>query len=366
MSKHEIPVLMVTAEKHPNADSLGLVRIFGYQSVVQLKEFPLGVPTKAVFIPPDYVVPDVPEWGFLNGHRRITTRKFRGERSEGIIIPARREFRLGTDVMAEMGITRWVSPAEKEEAKKEAKRRSRLPWWNWKRYWWMWQEWRAKRMRRKCKPPISAPNYDVENYKRYPVLHDGEMVQVTEKIHGCNARYAWINGRFYVGSHTLWKNPSETNWWTQCAKQNPWIEAMCKRNPGCVFYGEIYGASVQPLTYGVPKGTFKFRMFDIREGTGEWASVYRRQFYYFLDPDVREHWVPVLYTGIFDNSVLALAEGKSVMAGADHIREGVVIEPVEPRSAAEVGRVKLKVINPAYLEIKHEGQEQYLKEKQNG
>lgn len=60
---------------------------------------------------------------------------------------------------------------------------------------------------------------------------------------------------------------------------------------------------------------------------------------------------PVLYTGPFDpNAIKALADGKTTVAGATNIREGVVIRTLAERHAHGLGRVLLKLVSNAFLE----------------
>jgi hypothetical protein len=48
--------------------------------------------------------------------------------------------------------------------------------------------------------------------------------------------------------------------------------------------------------------------------------------------------------------MVALSQGQSMIEGADHIREGIVVAPVIRRYDPSVGDVKLKFVNPKYLE----------------
>jgi hypothetical protein len=48
--------------------------------------------------------------------------------------------------------------------------------------------------------------------------------------------------------------------------------------------------------------------------------------------------------------VFALAEGPSLIPGANHLREGIVVKPMRERTDLEVGRVCLKVVSNAFLE----------------
>ena len=59
------------------------------------------------------------------------------------------------------------------------------------------------------KPPSELAclkKYDIDSMRRYKnVFQDGEPVMITEKIHGANARYCWLNDRLWSGSRTQWK-----------------------------------------------------------------------------------------------------------------------------------------------------------------
>ena len=63
-------------------------------------------------------------------------------------------------------------------------------------------------------------------------------------------------------------------------------------------------------------------------------------------------WVPLLSDHtLFDlKTILELAEGESLIANANHIREGIVVKPLLERTHPEIGRVCLKVVSNAYLE----------------
>ena len=65
---------------------------------------------------------------------------------------------------------------------------------------------------------------------------------------------------------------------------------------------------------------------------------------------VRRRAVGLRYRGPFDESKLReLAEGESLVPGAGHIREGIVIKPIIERTTPELGRVQLKMISNKYL-----------------
>jgi hypothetical protein len=45
-----------------------------------------------------------------------------------------------------------------------------------------------------------------------------------------------------------------------------------------------------------------------------------------------------------------LADGPSLIPGANHIREGIVIRPVKERTDMRLGRILFKLVSNAYLE----------------
>ncbi len=62
--------------------------------------------------------------------------------------------------------------------------------------------------------------------------------------------------------------------------------------------------------------------------------------------------VPLM--GIFNfnmKELQELAEGNSLIEGADHIREGIVVRPQVKRSTVEIGRLQLKIISNSYLSL---------------
>ena len=60
--------------------------------------------------------------------------------------------------------------------------------------------------------------------------------------------------------------------------------------------------------------------------------------------------MPIVHVGLFDETnAFELAEGDSLIEGAGHCREGVVIRPVKERTDLEIGRVQLKMVSNRYL-----------------
>ena len=176
-STHKCEVVPVVLEKHPNADSLSIVRVFGYQVCVRTdawQNIALGA-----FVVPDSIV-DVsrPEFAFLSTmpdnkgktHVRIRAKKLRGEPSYGLLIPAPDGAKEGDDVAELLGIERYVPPEERNSHGAA-------------------QGYVSTKATPIPPPdvPFHIPDYHVDAFQRYArdAFIPGEMVYVSEKIDGC-------------------------------------------------------------------------------------------------------------------------------------------------------------------------------------
>jgi RNA ligase (TIGR02306 family) len=347
MSEFHVTVVRLgQMTQHPNADTLNITKVFDYQVITKKGGFQEG--ELVVYIPVDSVVPDNEEWHWLcpldesgqprfpvgqvpEKYRVIEAKKLRGIFSQGVLAPLpigcaqvddvlfyMPKYNEGDDVAKVMGITKYEPPTPVTTGgEAEA---SPVGW--------------------------QFPVYtDIEGLRRYPsVLHEGEEVVITEKIHGANARYVHDGDRLWVGSHTQIKKFDETNLWWRAAHATQ-LGVQLEAHPFLVFFGEVYG-QVQDLKYGHKSGA-SFRVFD----------VYDVKLMKYLDFDdaqaitkaVGLQWVPTLYRGPWSTQLNELCEGKSTIVGADNVREGFVVRPVKERWHPEVGRVILKRHGEGYL-----------------
>lgn len=326
LSTHKVEVLRVQLEKHPNADSLSIVNVFGgYPCAVRSSDWKDG--ELAAYIPPDSVVDTSrPEFAFLQkgvkSQHRIRCVKLRGVPSFGLLIHAPSGSDEGDDVADQLGVIHYepemrglVTSGEAEQA-----------------------------------PPSLAmvAKYDIDSLRRYAsVFVPGETVHITEKIHGANARYAYVDGRMWCGSRGEWKQTGINIWWN-ALENHPEIALFCQHHEGYILYGEVYGR-VQELRYGVPGGV-RFMAFDVLSPTGQFwnADEFRSTVAKFGVP-----LVPLLGVIPFDfQKIVDHADGPSTVPGADHHREGVVVRPEIERWHQSIGRVALKVVGSEYLSAK--------------
>lgn len=189
MSTFEVKIYKLTIEEHPNADAIELARVGDYRSIVRKGQFQTG--DLAAYIPEGSIVPDI--WierlglvGKLAGSKRnrVKAVRLRGAVSQGLIVPI--EFRKkimdqdtneftdeyilaslgdlgaghvvheGDDVTELMGVTKWEPPIPTQMAGEVFNAFGK------------------------------TIHYDIENIKKHPdILEEGEIVSITEKIHGC-------------------------------------------------------------------------------------------------------------------------------------------------------------------------------------
>lgn len=325
-STHRCEVVPVVLQPHGNADTLSVVEVWGYTCVVRTSDW-AGV-DRGVYIPPDSVVPDTEDYAFLKGRRRIKVAKLRGVISQGLLVKAPEDANIGDDVAEQLGITHYNPPMS-------TKRSGSRP----------GQDFEVG-------DNIPGPSgvvtlsYDLEAARRYAkqVFTDGEVCWVTEKLHGANARFVHDGNEMFVGSRNRWKVKDGDDIWNQALAKYPGIEDLCKQFPGATLYGEVYG-QVQDLRYG--KDGVDFAAFDILTPGGflDYSLVinYCRAFNIPL--------VPLLGLFPFDwTRMQELAEGRTTVPGADHVREGICLRPFIERRDRNVGRHHLKLVGNGYYE----------------
>ena len=317
-STHKVEVVPVTLKPHPNADKLAIVEVYGYTVCVKKEDWKDGM--LGAYIPPDSIVDSTrAEFAWLAGHERIRVKRLRGIVSMGLLVPAPIGSEVGDDVAEALGVTHYNHPESVKTGGEAGP-----------------------------SPSGYAPCYDVESARRYAHLFvPGEPVWVTEKINGANGRWCCRDGQLYAGSRTEWKREAESIVWWKVFKQNPVLEALCRGDESVTVYGEVYG-QVQDLKYGVESGV-RFACFDILRGS-VWMDPEEARDYTSGHVDGFP-WVPLVACTEWDyENVAALAEGPSLVVGANHVREGVVVKPVKERTHPEVGRVNLKIVGNGYLE----------------
>jgi hypothetical protein len=336
----------------------------GYQCVVKKDEYKVG--DLALYVQPDTICPAIEPFKFLwsdrefaNGAvperlRRVTVRRFRGNWSEGLLLPLSEFPELnglvgaGDDVAELLGFKHYEEPEPVAQGTPHTRVQYQSPWKSWSafKFWVLYKLGFADQLHGdNAKPPKNTPPiYDVEGYKNYPrTFAVNEVVVVTEKIHGSNARYIFTSDdhKMHVGSKKLWKSEKSTCIWRRALKELPWIEEFCKAHPDYTVYGEVVPTQ-GGYRYGCAKDQIKFFVFDVLKPDGTFVD---KQDLYPMDPlSLGQHLVPLLYHGeCYLPSIKALIDGKAKSRlDESHLMEGIVICSETERIVRGLGRAQLK------------------------
>lgn len=385
---HRTPVVRITEIiHHPGADALDIIPVLGYQAIVRKGDYQVG--DLACYLFPDSLAPLRPEFEFLwkdrisdgeqpqTRHRRIAAKKLRKEWSEGLLMPLTktknnfgqilytidgRVVLEGDDVSDLLGVEHYNPPEPGQSTKGENERGPVGK--KWPRSFKGWLFFLLQCIGIKVNGNTGGfseagprfPVYDVENFKNFPnVFTPEDRVVVTEKIHGSNGRFVYVDnllgkGKLYVGSRNLWKSLRSRCVWRKVVEQHSWITEWCKNHPGYALYGEVVPTQ-KSFDYGCKDGETKFFVFDILDPSGNWVS-----FETIFSAEglkkfaaVVENWAPVHHIGMFDEArTRTFVDGKAIYG--DHIKEGIVIKSLtEGCRIRGLGRKQLKLVSNSFL-----------------
>lgn len=357
-----LKVEIVTLDKieaHPNADRLEIGWVSGWQVVIPKGVF--DVTTLCVYFPIDSILPEAleaklfsPDSKIKLSKRRIKTIKIRGAISQGLLVRVDEVFTddyglfVGKDVADTLGVTKY-EPPEPTGGKFYGKQTSKRQ---------------------------SNPNFhkytSIENFKWYPNLYQpGEIVYVTEKIHGTNFRAGWVpyfantwwkrlkqllhlapKYEFVYGSHNVQfqDTPRKKGFYGPTLGKNVYAEAVEKYNLrnklkfGEVIYAEIYGDGIQKgYLYSCKPGERKMVVIDMKLN-GEYVSHLALVIFCAKVP---LPVVPLDTEMPYDEVTIRKLVDAPSWLGSE-LREGVVIKPVTERTCV-IGRKILKWKSSEFL-----------------
>lgn len=365
MAEYKVPVTTVK-EVRPleTAHSLEIVKIYDFDVVAGKGRYKVG--DTVIYVPIDSILPQwledklfTPDSKIKLNKHRVKQIRIRGKYSQGMIIDPELvqdklpSLTLEEDVSAILEITKYEpGPAPFEGSNTSVRKRNK---------------------------PMENPYFHkyggIDNFKWYPDLFAvGEMVSITEKVHGSNIRFGYVP---YV-ANTLWRKIKK---YFGYAPTHEWVygsnnvqlqqragytgyygedvygkvlekyDAKNKVKPGEIWYGELYGDGIQKnYTYGCTNGEHKLVVFDLKLQDGVDAQ--------YVSPDqFREtavsrgfNVVPELYKGPYVDSEWAkgFTKGNSIFVPSQKVIEGAVIKPLEETDCA-IGRKMLKLISEDYL-----------------
>jgi RNA ligase (TIGR02306 family) len=346
----------------PGADNIEQAIVGNWSCIIKKDQYTEGglvvcATTDAVI--PEALAEKMNVTNYLRSGNRVRTIKLKGVYSECLIIPfmytemEMSKLKEGMDVMPYMGIVKYEPPVKQIQLAS------------------------GKKVRYSENPNFTV-YYKFPNMKNVKGMFvEGDLVQITRKIHGSNARYGivrknkftfwdkvkkflrltneWSGYEFVVGSHNVEKGSDsqgyyDTNIWYDIdkkylIKERLWNYVRLQMSPekigsGVILYGEIFGAGVQKnYDYGLK--SIEFVGFDFVVN-----GVYQA-------PEDAKHillgglglpHVEELYVGPWSQDIQDKYVFNNFIPGTKVPHEGVVVK-------ARTGeRQKIaKVINPDYL-----------------
>lgn len=388
MSTFSVPLTTIREIlPHGNADKLELAKVYDWTVVVRKGEYVEG--DKILYVPVDSLLPwDLeqrifpPESKIKLNKSRIRSIRIRGIVSQGMILdPAEvndiigdynpdiyfDEYELEHDFSTALQITKYEPPEASIPKHMQAKKkRATNP--NFKKY------------------------SDIENFKYYDrCFEDGEIVYVSEKLHGTSFRCGW----FKNAPNTLWKKLLNFFGWlpewefcwgsrnvqiqnklyhtgyydvdvyTKIVKQYDLKNIIPK---GYAIFGEIVGDGIQKgYTYGCGPGEHELYVYDVMKdekylnygyyGEDNGVHVYDPYDDNFVALTLRMGLpvVPRLYTGPYKRELMDNMRDGHSLVGNQSVREGIVIRTIEEKSTSSLGRKIVKFISEAYYLMNMDG-----------
>ena len=347
----------------PGADNIELVLAGGWQAIVQKGQYAEGglvvVATTDAIIPRE-LSDKMNITNYLRKGGRVRTVKLKGVYSECLIIPLLyipkgniNTYTEGKDMMEVMGIFKYEPPVKQIQLASGRKVRYQ-----------------------------DNPNFHV--YYKFPNLKnvkgmftEEDVVQITRKLHGTNARYGivlktklsfwdkvkkflyladeWVDYEYVVGSHNVEKGSDsqgfyDTNVWYEIAdrykiKEKLWQFVKENYSPsdlgsGLSIYGEIFGAGIQKnYDYGLTD--IQIEIFDVTINGKYSPTLYTE---IVASSGIELPHVPILYEGTWSQEIQDKYTFNNFIEGTKVPHEGIVIKHV----SGERNKVA-KVINPDYL-----------------
>jgi RNA ligase (TIGR02306 family) len=342
------------------ADNIEQVVVGGWNAITKKGEFKEGDLT--VIATTDAVIPEafsekMGVTSYLRKGGRVRTVKLRGVYSECLIIPTKYipgygdRYQDGDDMMEKFGIVKYEPPVKQIQLASGRK-----------------IKWRD--------------NQNFHIYYKFPNLKnvDGmfteeDLVEITRKIHGTNARYGivrksklsfwdkvkkffrladkWVDYEYIYGSHNCEKGSDSqgfysTDVWRTIAekysiKEKLWSYVKNRNveiGEGIILYGEIYGAGIQKnYDYGLTD--IEFAGFDIKL-RGEYLSTYDA--WVLIANHLKLPYVEILHYGDWTQEIQDKFTFNNFIEGTKVPHEGIVIKYY----TGERQKVA-KVINPDYL-----------------
>lgn len=323
MSKVATVEVIKNIRKHPNADSLEVANVLGWQIVCKAGTYKEG--GKVIYINIDSVLEERPEYEFLRSKNfRVKQVRLRGEISQGLCLPCSQDLEVGTDVSEMVGAKHYEKPVSIQL--------SGIAMGNFPHF------------------LIKTDEDNLRNYSEALEEVKDRLMYSTIKLDGTSATYFIKDGEFGMCSRNLQLNIEDEN--SIYAKmaikykiKDKMISYANEYGDFCI-QGEIYGPGIQNNPMGAKENCFSiFNGYPVN-GKSHWdwnyikafGSEYKMPIVEFLS----SHGVcPTLQELITLSNSTKYANGKPA--------EGIVIRPWKPIYSKVLGKFwSAKIINENY------------------
>ena len=390
MSERKLAHIETIAEIKPieGADKIELAYVLGWQCVVKKGEFKVG--DKIIYVEVDSVMPERPEFEFLRDRKfKIKTIKLKGQISMGLILPLntlnnylevpkgiekiKAALQPGDDVTNYLGITKYLSPSEREEITQQETGISNEK--NKFKKFIMKYSWIRKLFfsrKRKGGFPYWVSKTDEERIQNIPFILEkfkDKKVYITEKIDYQSVtftnkiipnttpiigKFLSKKFKFIVCSRNRINNDKNSLYWRIAKKYN--IEQILKENPTLTIQGEQGDTNIQGNKYGIKEPTMW--VFNIIDHEKNYHYSRQEMLEFCINNNLLV--VPLIGKKLnnYSNKIhcklselgstvqdlVEFSKGKSVI-NPNIEREGVVIRCIENGNKI----LSFKVINPEFL-----------------
>jgi len=323
-------------KKHPNADTLDLLQVMGWQVVAKSGIHADG--DKIIFIPIDTILPKEP-WSesFIDKNNpnkpvRLKMIKLRGEHSAGVVLPLSLFPRFsdlpeGTDIGKELNITKYVKELP---ANLSGENVGDFP----------------SHLVSKTDEDNGLSNLDIVK----AVIESG-LLTITQKVDGSSHTTVVENGKIVqVCSRNLSKKETENSLFWKAARKLKFPEGFTG-----ILQGELAGNGIQKNEMKIED--VQLFAFQLKKESGEYMNY--QEMKGFCNVELGCPVVPLVEDNV-DFSGVSLEEAlqkfqeiadKQVYVSSNRPAEGIVVRPKDYRKSYESRRpLSFKILNRNYKE----------------
>lgn len=335
--RHLVTIQKITDIKSiPDADRIELALVLGWQSVVPKGQFKTG--DKCVYFEVDSFLPLQPRYEFLakscyrnndfmgQGYK-IFTQKFRGEISQGLILPLSdfpeipTDAQEGTDVTELLNVVKWEIPEVAGSV--------------------------GTAFRKK---PYGIPTTDetrIQSITDLATVLYGKPYYISTKMDGTSCTMYYINGEFGVCGRTDEYKDDGKSMMYEFAKQHGIKEKLEKYGKDIVLQGEFCGPKIQKNRLAFKE--YHWYVFNIMDG--KTMKLLPLDDMLKLCEQFGVESVPIEEVGTsFDYDVEALIERAKGKYPSGQNKEGIVVRPKNPEYNRALGKsLSFKVLNNDFL-----------------